>query len=326
MIPDEPEALLIAVCTFRRAAIAETLESLARLQPCGLPVRIAVADNDTAPSARAAIEAIAAAHPLPITYLHAPQANISVARNALLDHARSTGIRLMAWIDDDEIADPAWLAALVRMWRACGPDGRPGAVLGPVRADYLPGAPAWMDRARAHDTLPVIGQDGAIASGYTCNMLLDLNDPAAAGLRFDLGRGRTGGEDSAFFAAFRAAGGRIAFAPDALVRETVPPDRARLGWLMRRRYRMGQTHASLIAQDRGALGRAAAAGLAGAKAAACAGLALLAAADPARRNRQIMRAALHMGAVAHLAGARQIVIYGTPAGTKSPDGAAPEEN
>lgn len=304
--------LLIAICTYRRPAIADTLASLARLEPCGLPLRIAVADNDSEPSARAQVEAIAASHPLPITYLHAPAANISIARNALLDHARATGARLLAWIDDDETAEPGWLAHLVAAWRAGqgGPDGSIGAVLGPVRAHYGPGAPAWMEDARPHDTNPVF-RGGTISEGYTGNTLFDLDDPALRRLRFDLDRGRTGGEDSAFFAAFLKGGGRIGFAEGAVVHETVPADRAQMGWLLRRRYRMGQTHASLIAGDRGPLGRLSAAGLAGAKAAACTGLALLGAARPDRRNRQMMRAALHVGAVARLIGARHIELYGT---------------
>lgn len=318
---DGAASVLIAICTYRRPGIADTLASLARLDPCGLPVRIAVADNDAEPSARARIETAAASHPLPITYLHAPAANISIARNALLDHAYATGTRLIAWIDDDEIAEPGWLVSLVHLWRTAGTpaDGRTGVVLGPVRADYLPGAPAWMDQARAHDTLPVIRGDGLITSGYTCNTLIDLDDPAMAGLRFDLGRGRSGGEDSAFFADYLAQGGRIGFAEGARVHETVPADRARLGWLLKRRYRMGQTHASLIARDKTPLTRGAAAGLAGTKAVICGGLALLGVFQPARRNRQIMRAALHAGAAARLLGARPIEIYGA-AGTVRSNG------
>ena len=306
--------VLIGICTFRRPELAATLASLEGLDPCGLPVAIAVADNDAMPSARDRVRAIAAAHPLPITYLHAPEANISVARNALLDHARATGARLLVYLDDDETVEPAWLSRLVAAWWA-GQGGRgAGAVLGPVRAHYSADAPGWMEQARAHDTQPVFGRDGSVAGGYSGNTLIDLADPAIQGLRFDPARGRAGGEDSAFFADFLAAGGRIAFAPDALVHETVPADRARLAWLLRRRYRMGQTHASLIARGRSRAGRLGAAGLAAAKALACGGLALLGAARPAWRNRQIMRAALHIGSAARLGGAPDIEIYGTAPG------------
>lgn len=305
------DSVLIGICTFRRPELAATLASLDRLTPCGFPVAVAIADNDDQPSARDRVQAIAAGHSLPVTYLHAPKANISIARNALLDHARTTGARFLVYLDDDETVEPDWLKRLVQAHR----DSGAGAILGPVCAHYLPDAPVWMDRAKAHDTLPVTGKDGRITSGYTCNTLVDLSDPAAAELRFDPVRGRSGGEDSAFFADFLAAGGRIAFAPDAMVHETVPSDRARLAWLLRRRYRMGQTHASLIARGRSRAGRIKAAGIAMAKAATCGGLAMIGVVNPAWRNRQLMRGALHLGAVSHLGGARQIEIYGT-----APDG------
>lgn len=314
--------VLIGICTFRRPQLAETLASLNALTACGLPVAIAIADNDDVPSAQGRVQDATARHRLPITYLHAPQANISIARNALLAHARSTGARLLVFLDDDETVEPDWLAALVTAWRKTGA----GAVLGPVQAHYREGAPAWMDDARAHDTLPVIAKGGAIATGYTCNVLIDLANAAFAGLTFDLARGRSGGEDSAFFAAFVAAGGRIAYAPDAVAHEVVPDDRARLGWLIRRRYRMGQTHGSLISEGRSRSGRIGAAGLAGAKALACGGMALVGGMRPAWRNRQLMRAALHVGAFAHLGGARQIEIYGTsPGGSDTADTFAPKE-
>ena len=223
------------------------------------------------------------------------------------------------YLDDDETVEPAWLARLVAAWwDGQGAAPRAGAILGPVRAHYRAGAPGWMGQARAHDTLPVFGKNGAITGGYTGNALIDLADPAARDLRFDPARGRSGGEDSAFFADFLAAGGRIGFAEGAVAHETVPEDRARLGWLLRRRYRMGQTHAGLIAQSLSRRGRLRAAGLAAAKALACGGLALLGAARPAWRNRQIMRAALHVGAAAHLGGAPQTEIYGTATGQTDP--------
>jgi succinoglycan biosynthesis protein ExoM len=308
------DEVLIGICTFRRPELAATLASLKGIDPCGLPVSVAIADNDSVPSAQGLVEAVAASHPLRLAYLHAPEANISVARNALLDHARATGARLLVYLDDDETVEPAWLMRLVETWRSSAA----GAVLGPVHAHYDEDTPGWMKKARAHDTLPVVARDGTITSGYTCNTLIELTDPAAGALRFDPVRGRSGGEDSAFFADYLAAGGRIAFAADAVVHEAVPADRARLAWLLRRRYRMGQTHASLIARHSPWSRRFGVAGVAAAKALACSGMALFGAARPAWRNRQFMRAALHVGAVAHLVGARKIEIYGTAPGRSRP--------
>ena len=327
--PDAPE-IWIGVCTFRRPELEITLNSLARIDRAGTAVGVGVgvviADNDSTPSAQPLVERIAATFPMPLIYLHAPERNISIARNALLDHARRARARLLLSIDDDQWVGPDWLDQMLKPWRE-GQDGAPesriGAVLGPVHGVYQPGTPDWMERGRLHDTVPVRRRDGAIVSGYTGNTLLDLADPALSDLRFDVARGRSGGEDTAFFSAYLRAGGRIAFAPDATAEETVPADRASLRWLLRRRYRMGQTHASLIARNRSRTGRLGQAGIAAAKAAACGGMALLGAGRPAWRNRQLMRAALHIGAGAYLAGAPRIELYGTPpvcAGSVQPDG------
>nr|WP_111300715.1 glycosyltransferase [Paracoccus saliphilus] len=315
--PNAAPSVVIAICTFRRPELAQTLASLRDLEPCGMPVTIAVADNDAAPTAQDLVTRIAADHPLPLTYLHAPSANISIARNALMDHAQLSGIRLLVFVDDDQIANPAWLRGLIQAWSAQSV----GAILGPVVAAYPEGVPDWMVRARPHDTLPVTDAGGRIRTGYTGNSLMDLADPAWQGLRFDLARGRSGGEDTALFADYAAAGGRIGFAADAILHETIPADRAKLSWLLRRRYRMGQTHASILARRAGMGGRFGAAGLASAKALACGVMALGRAADPAGRNPQLMRAALHAGAVAQLLGAQQIELYGTTPGlTHNPKG------
>ncbi len=308
--PDANDVVLIGICTFRRAELEQTLASLRNLLPCGLPVAIAIADNDAEPTARPLVERVSRDHPLPMDYLHAPSANISIARNALLDHAVRTGARALIYLDDDQTVQPEWLQKLVAAWTREGA----GVVLGPVRATYLQGAPVWMTRGRPHDTQPVTGAEQQIISGYTGNSLIDMRDPSVHGLRFDLSRGRTGGEDTAWFAQYLSAGGRIAYAPDAIVDETVPADRASLRWLLKRRYRMGHTHASILVEGRGQQARLKAAAVAAAKTFACCGMALLSAASPARRNRQLMRAALHAGATAHLGGARQVELYGNTSG------------
>lgn len=298
--------LVIGICTFQRASVTRTLQSLATLEPCELPVHVVVADNDASPSARDTVSRLASSHPLPISYLHAPEANISVARNAILDAARAAGSRYLVFIDDDEFVEPDWLRHLLEVASTSGA----GAVLGPVLADFPDSAPAWTASAGLHDVTPVFDRAGRIAVAHTGNVLLALDDPAYASLRFDTGRGRSGGEDTAFFGAFVRAGGQIVYAPDAIVRETVPPDRLTLRWLIQRRFRMGQTHADQVRRNRSRASVAVQAGLAASKAAVCMGMAALRAGDAAQRNRQLARSALHIGVVAKLAGIRDLQLYG----------------
>ena len=292
----------IAVCTFRREALSETLASLARLTvPQGVQLRVIVADNDVEPSARARVAA--ARLPMDIAYVHCPAGNISIARNACLDHADADFI---AFVDDDETVEPQWLDRLLAEAEKSGAD----VVLGPVRAVYAADAPDWMRRGDFHSTLPVwVG--GEIRTGYTCNVLMRLAAPSIAGRRFDLALGRSGGEDTAFFDAVHAAGGRIAFAGEAWVQEPVPANRARFAWLAQRRLRMGQTHGRLLAERHEGFARLTAAALATAKCATCFAGAAAFVLLPVRRNRFVLRGLLHAGAVGGLFGARAIEPYGT---------------
>ncbi len=293
----------IAVCTFRRAALTETLASLSKLiVPAGVRLGVIVADNDVEPSARARVEAAMPMLPTSVIYVHCPAGNISIARNACLDHTQADFI---AFVDDDETVDPLWLDRLL----ATAERGRADVVLGPVRALYEPGTPDWMRSGDFHATRPV-WVNGEIRTGYTCNVLMRLAAPSIAGRRFDLTLGKSGGEDTAFFSAVHAAGGRIAFAEDAWVEEPVPPARARFSWLAQRRLRMGQTHGRLLAERHEGAARLSAAALAAAKCATCLVGAGAFALSPVRRNRFLLRGLLHAGAVGGLFGARAIEPYG----------------
>lgn len=292
----------VCICTFRRPAIVETLRSIAAQQGVeGDIVRIIVADNDEQPSACELVLREAEALGLDLHYVHAPARNISLARNACLNAAAAEWI---AFLDDDETASPGWLAALLAEARRGGWD----AVLGPVEAVYSAAAPDWMQAGGYHSTGPV-WVDGEIRTGYSGNVLMRRDLIEAAGLRFDLQFGRTGGEDVDFFYRLRDAGGAIGFAPAAHASEPVPDNRAHLDWLLARSFRSGQTHATRLCRTKGRAGRLVAAGLALSKAAACAAMATLHVLSPARRNRWLVRGALHWGATARLAGRREIALY-----------------
>ncbi len=215
----------ICVCTFRRGSIADTLRSLAALRlPHGMTIRVIVADNDETDAARGHILALGARFGLDMLYVHAPARNISTARNAALDAAEAPWI---AVLDDDEVASPEWLIALLDVQRTTRAD----VVLGPAIARYAPDVPRWMRDGDFHSAYPVVA-GGAIRTGYTSNVLFARTAPALAGRRFDVALGRSGGEDTAFFHAAFNAGARIASAPAATVFEDVAGSRATLRWLM----------------------------------------------------------------------------------------------
>ena len=286
----------ICICTFRRPFLAETLASIARLDVGRHDIRIIIADNDHEPSAQQSVEAINRTYPFPITYVHAPAANICLARNACLDHAAAD---FVAFVDDDETVTQRWLLSLLDEAAASGA----AAVLGPVNAIYGLGAPRWMVDGDFHSTRPVF-VGGDIRTGYTCNVLIRWSAPFQ-GLRFDLALGQSGGEDTAFFYQLTALGGTITYAPDAVVEEPVPAERASMDWLVRRRLRFGQTHGMLHAGSR-ATGLAVVA----AKISYCGAMTALTTFSPVLRRRNWLRAVLHVGVAGGMLGVRQAAHYG----------------
>jgi succinoglycan biosynthesis protein ExoM len=292
----------VGVCTFRRPAVAETLASLARQAlPQGVRLRVIVADNDETPSAEAAVRRAAAEHGLELTYVHAPARNICIARNACLDTASADWF---AFIDDDETATPGWLAALLAEAERGGWD----AVLGPVKAVYGEDAPRWIAAGDFHSTAPVeVG--GRILKGYAGNVLMRRPTIVARGLRFDERLGRQGGEDDDFFYRLTDSGGTIGFAAEALAYEPVPPTRASLPWLLKRSFRTGQTHGARLTQTHRGAARMAQLGIAAAKGGVCLAGAAATALSPKTRSRWLVRGSLHAGAVARLAGVRELQLY-----------------
>ena len=301
--PGGKTAIDVCVCTYRRRELEATLRSIGALEvPLDATVRVVVADNDVTPSAQALVAAIADELPFEVHYVHCPAANISIARNACLDNSSGD---FLAFIDDDETASREWLVELMKAVALSGAD----AVLGPVSAAYSDAAPGWMRRGDFHSTLPVfVGAD--IRTGYSCNVILRRASPHVAGRRFSIASGQTGGEDTEYFTEMHEAGGKIAYAPQALVIEPVPDARARFSWLVKRRFRSGQTHGRLLGKSRVATGVLLQTGLAAAKAAYCFAAAVAIVVVPHHRNRYALRGVMHAGVVVGLLGVRELRLYG----------------
>ncbi len=109
--------MVLAVCalTYRRPeGLARLLDGLAGLAFSGEPpeLRIIIVDNDPDRSARAFCDERARSFPWPLEYRHEPTPGIAPARNAALEAAR--GADWIAFIDDDEVPEQAWLDSLIQ--------------------------------------------------------------------------------------------------------------------------------------------------------------------------------------------------------------------
>ncbi len=138
-------------------------------------------------------------------------------------------------IDDDEIADPAWLDAMVSAAR----DHKADVVGGPVIPQFPEGA-----RPDFHDHpvyWPLYTQSGAVPMIFgTGNCLIsrrvfdELPEP-----QLDLSFNFLGGGDTEFFTRCRNAGFSFYWRQDARINEQVTANRIKFDWVMRRSIATG---------------------------------------------------------------------------------------
>ncbi len=225
----------VLICTFRRCRLRDAVQSVLDADvPDGFEVRITVVDNDDEPTAAPHIEDLTDNSRHPMRLIHAPGRNISIARNACLDAADSPWI---AFIDDDEIADSDWLTELVGRQRETGADG----IFGVIKSIFAPDAPEWMRELNLHAPGPQRNSN-VVKAGGSGNVLLRWQGTPWQRERFDVSRGKTGGEDTEFFYRLGRLGAQFEIAANAIVREPVAPERQSFRWLARRRFRVGQTY------------------------------------------------------------------------------------
>jgi GT2 family glycosyltransferase len=123
----KPIDVSVAVCTYNRAEMLRAaLESLARLETGGrFTYEIVAVDNASTDHTPEVIERFAAECPVPFTRALEPRQGIAEARNRALDEARGEWI---VYFDDDQVADPGWLTALLETARQTGARCIGGAV------------------------------------------------------------------------------------------------------------------------------------------------------------------------------------------------------
>lgn len=228
----------ILICTYLRDSLDRCLNSVVgQTVPADMKLRIIVADNSPTQFAQKQVQKFASLSVVPITYLHAPKSNISVARNACLGASDADWV---VFIDDDEFAPQGWLAQL---W-----EHRSDAdvLFGEVCAIYPPDAPRWVCENDVHSTR--IQRDSkAIETGFAGNVLLRWKNTAWFNERFDLGLGKLGGEDTDFFNRLFERGAKLSSCSKAIVYEPVEPARLSWAWMLRRKFRAGQSYGDLVA-------------------------------------------------------------------------------
>lgn len=134
----EPCDVSVVVPTFnRQLLLRRTLESLLHQRSESVRFEVLVVDNNSSDDTRAVVDAFANQWPK-IKYLFEPRCGVSHARNTGIAAARAP---LIAFIDDDVEADPAWIATIKRAF-----DDHPDidCVGGKIEARWIVPPPAWL--------------------------------------------------------------------------------------------------------------------------------------------------------------------------------------
>ena len=217
---DKATRIGIMVCTAQRPRmLQDCVESLLAQQSIEeWLVEVCVVENDATPTSRGVVESMPASSPVKVRYYQEPRRGIPFARNKTLEVGLANGYDWIVLIDDDERADPTWLATLMRTATEHGAD----VVSGPVRRTYEAPPPKWWKLLK-----PIVGPDGMpLREAPTNNTLLSarLIRPDGAALRFAEAL-TFGYEDIDFFSRAHKLGYRIVWSPNAFVEETIPASR-----------------------------------------------------------------------------------------------------
>jgi succinoglycan biosynthesis protein ExoM len=240
----------VCICTYKRPELLRQLLSKLENQETEdrFDFSVVIADNDKSESARATVESFARKSRTLVHYHVEPEQNIALARNMTVRHAAGD---FVAFIDDDESPIKEWLLRMHAALSKYGTDG----VLGPVKPLFETAPPPWIIKAGLFERPnSQCYQTGLVLDWRqtgTGNVLVKrgvLNEVAGP---FN-GEFGSGGEDFDFFRRAMALNKVFVWCEEATVYETVPIERTRLSFQLRRALLRGK--ASLTSPAGNALG------------------------------------------------------------------------
>jgi glycosyltransferase involved in cell wall biosynthesis len=235
----------MAVITRRRPdGLARLLDSIDQLvtpdRDGPIPLTILVVENDETRSALPWTR-------VECTHVLEQRPGIPVARNRALQEALQLDPPpdWIAFVDDDETVDPAWLSALVD----AASRGDADVLTGPARPVLPDPVPAWALETRCYEQ-PDHDDGELLHEAYTNNVAMSRAVVANPSCRFDERLLMTGGSDTHLFRKLALDGARIRWCAGAITHEHYPRSRLTRGWALRRAYRIGATNSWIMLELR----------------------------------------------------------------------------
>jgi GT2 family glycosyltransferase len=239
--------LTVCLCTHNRPRyVADCLDGLARQTIPSERFQTLIVDSGSTLAAHAELQKLAARHPN-TTLIRLDEPGVSLARNA---GARATKTRFIAYIDDDAIPDPTWVAAIQSALDEPGP--QPAAIGGRILPKWEAPLPPWWP-ASLRGVLSIIEHQGrgeyrtpelpAKLEPYAANMIVDVDALLnAGGFGGNLGRfGTTLLSDEEVQLAWRLQdlGRSVRYDSRIVVHHQIQAARFKPEWLLARLYWQG---------------------------------------------------------------------------------------
>jgi succinoglycan biosynthesis protein ExoM len=231
----EPKHISVCICTFKRPRLLKRLlERLVCQRADGrFGYSIVVADNDSEQSAKQLVANFAETSMVPTIYCVEPQKNIALTRNKSLENAWG---EFVAFIDDDEFPVDDWLLNLLTTCERF----RVAGVLGPVRPHFEQPPPRWIIKGGFCERPEyATGRVMEWSESRTGNLLFRRSILAGIPRAFNP-EFANGGEDKDFFLQMTGRGNVFVWCNDAVVYETVEPNRWRRGFMLKRALLRGK--------------------------------------------------------------------------------------
>ena len=225
----------VVIPSYRRPEdLARAIDSVLAQEDIASSFEILVVDNDPEGSAKPVVQAKAANDRALIRYVHEKRPGIS--------HARNTGVAeaagcYLAFLDDDEEADPHWLAYFLDALERFAAD----AVVGPVLPRFPDGAAIDAYRRRVYTRDARMPTGTRLLRWNIGNSIFDRARCFVDDEPFLPRLGRTGGEDTVFLRQLTRRGRTMVWCGEAIAWERVPVDRLDADYLLRRAFRGAQT-------------------------------------------------------------------------------------
>jgi succinoglycan biosynthesis protein ExoM len=195
---------------------------------------IVIVDNDQAQSAKSTVDECKKRSEKCIEYHCEPEQNIALARNKATQSAAGNFVAL---IDDDEFPANDWLLTLYKACNKYNADG----ILGPVKPCFEKKPPQWVIRGKFyekgwHGTGDVLGwKDTRTSNALLRRAIFDNRENI---FRREMGRC---GEDMDFFKRMIDQNYVFVWCNEALVYETIPPERCKRNFMLKRAFLRGET-------------------------------------------------------------------------------------